>query len=98
MQAREFASEVQSEPVTRNIFANCPAVETLENMLPPLRRNWRAGVLHRQHDVVALLFRGHANLPSEEVILPRVLEKVLHDESDVTLLPRDEEIRRKMSS
>jgi hypothetical protein len=94
MEAREFASEVQPEPVARHILAHLTAVEPLENVFARRTGNRMAGIADGQHHVIVFFSRGDADASAEAVVLARVLEQILHDQADVTPFTGDVQERR----
>ncbi len=92
MQARKFAGEIQAKSVPRNILAHPPAMKALKNVLTRGDRDGAASVLDAQDDIIAFFPRRDADHPARQIIFPRVLQQILHDQGDVAPFAGDAQI------
>src|SRR5512132_4117150 len=93
MQSRQFARQVETDPVTRCRRGTRAVMEPFEDVFA--RRNRTTSVSDRQHDVAAVAMRTNPNSPAGTIILSRVLEKILHDERRVALFSSHKKPARK---
>ena len=59
------------------------------------RRNRTTSVSDRQHHVAAVAMRANPNSPARTIVLPRVLQEILHDQRCVALLSSHKKSARK---
>src|SRR4029077_2810489 len=93
MQSRQFARQVQADPVARRGGRTRAVMEPFEDVFA--RRNRTTSVADRQHDVAAVAMRAHPNSPTGAIVLSRVLQKILYDERCVALFSSDKKPVRK---
>lgn len=79
-----------------DVLAHAAAVEPLEDVVPRGRRNRPAIVLDCEDNELVALLRSQTDAAVRAVILARVLEQILHNQSDETFFARDEKIRWKI--
>ena len=89
MQPRELASQIQTEAVAGYIFRGCSAVKALKDVLPGGTGNSLSRIANDDDGKLTILTAVDANFSSGTIVLPGIFEKILQDERDIALFPRD---------
>lgn len=97
MQTRQFARQVQPEPITRNILAHRGPMKALEDMSACAHRNHRTRVGNRHVHERSVNPGRYTDPATGTVILPRVLQEILQYDRGIALLAHDLKVSRKIS-
>ena len=89
METSQFAGNVQTQTVPRDILPGGAAVEPLEDVFLRRRRNRPTCVADGQKHRLAVFPDRDPEAASRAVVLPRVFQQIPHDESRVTFLAGD---------
>lgn len=71
-------------------------MKALEDMLMRALGNRVSGIADRQNNRAILFLRADPNSSTGAVIFPRVFQQVLHDQAGISMLARDDQIRRQV--
>src|SRR5262249_16278079 len=82
MPSGQFAGQVEADPVTRGRGGSRAMMKPFKNIFA--RRNGATSVADRQHHIAAVAVHADPNSSAGTIVLPRVLQEVLHDERRVT--------------
>src|SRR5258707_1279365 len=78
--ACEFTGDVQTKTVAGDVLADGAAMKAFENVFLCLQRDGTARVADREKDLFTVRASRHTNATSWSIILPGVLQQVLHDD------------------